>query len=177
MQKRRTPLVVIVDEHSTSQPQVLVDTIASSLPSAQRGEVGLLWEDIQFSLLKGAAITHGIVDHREFLSGATPLLDRKALSKLDDEALESKILWSSLTACIALGEHARRFDEWHLQKAQHNEAMKKLIHDNADAVRQMARLEEDPRQARDEAERAAKEKAEGERAADEAEAAKAEAAA
>ncbi|CAH9118489.1 unnamed protein product [Cuscuta europaea] len=61
--------------------------------------------------------------------------------------------------------------------------MKKLIHDNAEAVRQMARLEGELQQAKAEAERAAKEKSEGERAAaeaakkaaEEAEAAKAEA--
>ncbi|CAH9094682.1 unnamed protein product [Cuscuta europaea] len=50
-------------------------------------------------------------------------------------------------------------------EAQQDEAMNKLIHDNADAVRQMARLEEDLRQAKAEAERAAKERAEAERAA------------
>ncbi|CAH9074656.1 unnamed protein product [Cuscuta europaea] len=46
--------------------------------------------------------------------------------------------------------------------------MKKLIHDNVDAVRQMARLEEDLWQAKAEAERVTKEKAEAERAAAEA---------
>ncbi|CAH9083540.1 unnamed protein product [Cuscuta europaea] len=160
-------------------------TTASHLPSGQGGEVSLPREDIRFSLLKGAAITHGTVDPREFLGGATPALDRKALGKLDDEALESKILRSSLTACIALGEHARRFDEWCLQKAQQDESMRKLIHDNAEAMRQMAQLEGDLQQARAAAEKAAKEKAEVEKAAaeaarkasEDAEAAKAEAAA
>ncbi|CAH9114506.1 unnamed protein product, partial [Cuscuta europaea] len=60
--------------------------------------------------------------------------------------------------------------------------MKKLIRENADAVRQMARLEEDLRQTKAEAERATQEKAEAERATaeaakkavEEAEAAKAE---
>ncbi|CAH9105139.1 unnamed protein product [Cuscuta europaea] len=137
-------------------------------PRVRGGEVSLPREDIRFSLPKGAAITHGTVDPREFLGGATPALDRKALGKLDDEALESKILRSSLTACIALGEYARRFDEWRLQKAQQNESLKKLIHDNAEAMRQMAQLEWDLQQARAAAEKAVKEKAEVEKAATEA---------
>ncbi|CAH9081152.1 unnamed protein product [Cuscuta europaea] len=133
-------------------------------PSGIGGEASLPREDIQFSLPKGAAITHGTVDPREFLGGATPALDRRALGKLDDEGLKSKILRSSLTACIALGEHARRFDEWRLQKAQQEESFKKLIHDNAEAMRQMAQLERDLQQARAEAEKAANEKAKVEKA-------------
>ncbi|CAH9075155.1 unnamed protein product [Cuscuta europaea] len=182
---QKAPPVVVVDEHSTSEPCAQMMTTASHLPSGQGGEVSLPREDIRFSLPKGAAITHGTVDPREFLGGATPALDRKALGKLDDEALESKILRSSLTACIALGEHARRFNEWRLQKAQQDESMRKLIHDNVEAMRQMAQLEGDLQQARAAAEKAAKEKAEVEKAATEAvrkasedaEAAKAEAAA
>ncbi|CAH9057961.1 unnamed protein product [Cuscuta europaea] len=179
---KKAPLVVVVDEHSASEPSA---PTAPCPPSGKGGEVSLPREDIQFSLPKGSAITHGTVDPREFLGGATPALDRRALGKLDDEALESKILRSSLTACIALNEHARRFDEWRLQRAQQEESLKKLIHDNAEAVRQMAQLERDLQQARAEAERAARERVEMEKAAaeaakkalEDAEAAKAEAAA
>ncbi|CAH9104749.1 unnamed protein product [Cuscuta europaea] len=166
--RKKAPLVVVVDEHSASEPSAPMTTTAPHPPSGQGGEASLPREDIQFSLPKGAAITHGIVDTREFLGGATPALDRRALGKLDDEALESKILRSSLTVCIALGEHARRFDEWRLQKAQQDESLKKLVHDNAEAMRQMAQLERDLQQARAEAEKAAKEKAEVEKAAAEA---------
>ncbi|CAH9069837.1 unnamed protein product, partial [Cuscuta europaea] len=165
---RKAPLVVVVDEHSASEPNAPMTSTAPRPPSGQGGEASLPREDIQFSLPKGATITHGTVDPREFLGGATSALDRRALGKLDDEALESKILRSSLTACIALGEHARRFDEWRLQKAQQEESFKKLIHDNAEAMRQMAQLERDLQQARAEAEKAAKEKAEVEKAAAEA---------
>ncbi|CAH9085177.1 unnamed protein product [Cuscuta europaea] len=178
---KKAPLVLVVDEHSASEPSALT---APCPPSGKGGEVSLPREDIQFSLPKGSAITHGTVDPREFLGGATPALDRRALGKLDDEALESKILRSSLTACIALGEHARRFDEWRLQRAQQEESLKKLIHDNAEAMRQMAQLERDLQQARAEAKRASRERVEMEKAAaeaakkalEDAEAAKAEAA-
>ncbi|CAH9114645.1 unnamed protein product [Cuscuta europaea] len=97
---------------------------------------------------------HGTVDPREFMKGATPELDRAFLSRLDDEALDSKILRSSLTACIALGEQARRVETLRLQKAQQDETLKKLVHDNAAAVRDMSRLEETLWQERAEAEKA-----------------------
>ncbi|CAH9083061.1 unnamed protein product [Cuscuta europaea] len=175
--EKKTPLVVVVGEDSASGLHVVAETTASGLPSAQRGEGGLPREDIPSSLLKGT------MDPIEFLRGATPSFDRATLGRLEDEALESKILRSSLTTCIALGEQARKLEEWHLQKALDAEKVKKLIHDNHDAVRRMAQLEEDLRQVREEAERARKEKAEAakvaaeaaQKAADEAEAEKAEA--
>ncbi|CAH9099416.1 unnamed protein product [Cuscuta europaea] len=85
---KKAPPVVVVDEHSVSEPSAQMATTAPRLPSGQGGEAGLPREDIRFSLPKGATITHGTVDPREFLGGATPALDRRALGKLDDEALE-----------------------------------------------------------------------------------------
>ncbi|CAH9070695.1 unnamed protein product [Cuscuta europaea] len=112
---------------------------------------------------------HDTVEPKGFLKGITSEMDRAALGTYDDDALQNKILRASLTACIALGEQARRFDEWRLQKAQQDESLKKLIHDNADAVRQMMNLEEELRQAKAEAERARAEgKAKAEKAAAEA---------
>ncbi|CAH9094271.1 unnamed protein product [Cuscuta europaea] len=92
-------------------------------------------------------------------------------------ALEDKILRSSLTACIALGEQARRLEEWRLHKAEQDANMKELVHQNSDAIRQMAALEESLRQRPLRAEAADRGKAEAERSAVEAleKAAKAEA--
>ncbi|CAH9094886.1 unnamed protein product [Cuscuta europaea] len=94
---KKAPPVLVVDEHFASEFSAQMATTAPRLPSGQGGEASLPREDIRFSLPKGAAITHGTVDPREFFGGATPALDRRALGKLDDEALESKILRSSLT--------------------------------------------------------------------------------
>ncbi|CAH9097762.1 unnamed protein product [Cuscuta europaea] len=114
----------------------------------------------------------------------TSLMDKAALSTYDDEALENRILRSSLTACVALGEHAQRLEQWRLWKAEQDREMKELILKNSDAVKQMAMLEEDLRKAAEGAElkvKAAAEEArlEAERAtkkaAEEAELAKAEA--
>ncbi|CAH9105903.1 unnamed protein product [Cuscuta europaea] len=111
-------------------------------------------------------------------------MDKAALSTYDDAALENKILRSSSAACVALGEHAQRLEQWGFQKAEQDLEMKELILKNSDAMKQMALLEEDLRkpaegaelrvkatveEARLEAERAAK------KAAEEAELAKAEA--
>ncbi|CAH9083382.1 unnamed protein product [Cuscuta europaea] len=148
------------------------------------GEVALPRENIQFSLIKGTAIVHGTVDPKEFLRGATPSLDKAALSRLEDDTLDSKILRASLTACIGLGEQICRVEELRLQKAEQDETLKRLVKDNAAAVRDMARLEETLRQteqkleaarveARAEAEKTAAEVAK--KAAEEAEAAKEEA--
>ncbi|CAH9050551.1 unnamed protein product [Cuscuta europaea] len=177
--EKKAPSVVIVEGHSSSEPPVISVTPSQALVD----EGGLPRESIQFSLLKGTAIVHGTVDPKEFLRGATPSLDKAALSRMDDEAIDNKILRSSLTTCIALGEQVRRLEEWRPRKAQEDEKLKKLIHDNADAVRQMAKLKEELRQAKAEAERATAEKVEAERATaeaakkavEEAEAAKAEA--
>ncbi|CAH9086330.1 unnamed protein product, partial [Cuscuta europaea] len=77
----------------------------------------------------------------------TSAMDKAALSTYDDEALENRILRSSLTACVALGEHAQRLEQWRLQKAEQDREMKELILKNSDAVKQMALLEEDLRKA------------------------------
>ncbi|CAH9070413.1 unnamed protein product [Cuscuta europaea] len=182
---RKDPLVLIIDGQSASDPPVMVVMAPAHPPSAQQGEGDLSREDIQFSLIKGTAIVHGTVDPKEFLRGATPSLDKASLSRLEDDALDNKILRSSLTACIALSKQVRRAEQLRLQKAEQDETLRRLVHDNADAARQMARLEESPRQAeqkleaakvetraegRAEAEKAAAEAAK--KAADEAEAVK-----
>ncbi|CAH9119766.1 unnamed protein product [Cuscuta europaea] len=131
---------------------------------------------------------HGSAEPKAFLRGITSAMDKAALSTYDDEALESKIFRSSLATCIALGEHAQRLEQWHLQKAEQDREMKELVLKNSDAVEQMALLEEDLRKATEGAEqkiKAAMEEArlEAERvaaeafkkAAEEAESAKAEA--
>ncbi|CAH9114474.1 unnamed protein product [Cuscuta europaea] len=114
--------------------------------SEQMGEGALPRENVQFSIIKGTAIMHGTVDPKEFLIGATPQLDKAALSRYEDDALESKILRASLTACIGLGEQIRRVENLRLQKVQSDETLKKLVMENAAVVRQMARLEETLRQ-------------------------------
>ncbi|CAH9118904.1 unnamed protein product [Cuscuta europaea] len=95
-------------------------------------------------------------------------MDRSVLGAYDDAALEDKILRSSLTACIALRDQSRRLEEWRLHKAEQDEKMKQLIHQNADAVRQMAQLEESLRQKTLQVEAANQGKAEAERSAAEA---------
>ncbi|CAH9109336.1 unnamed protein product, partial [Cuscuta europaea] len=95
-------------------------------------------------------------------------MDRAALGTYDDDALENKILRSSLTACIALGEQARRGKVLRLEKVQQDEQLKKLVHDNAEAVRQMAKLEEALQQMELQLEAANKGKAEAEKTAVEA---------
>ncbi|CAH9073454.1 unnamed protein product [Cuscuta europaea] len=98
----------------------------------------------------------------------TPEIDRAALRADDDQALEDRILRSSLTTCIALGEQARRLDEWRLRKAEQDAKMRELIRQNSDAIRQMAMLEESLRQMTQRAEAADRGKAEAERSAVEA---------
>ncbi|CAH9115758.1 unnamed protein product, partial [Cuscuta europaea] len=102
-------------------------------------------DTLQVPLVKGTAVMYGTIEPKAFLGSITSDLDRKALGTYDDEALENKIHRSSLTflqACIALGEQARRLEEWRLQKVHNDEKLKKLIHENSDAIRQMAQLEE-----------------------------------
>ncbi|CAH9105046.1 unnamed protein product [Cuscuta europaea] len=168
------PLVIIEDRPSPDPP---VDAAAMAqtnppLRSPPR-------EILQLSLAPGASVLHGSAEPKAFLRGMTSVMDKAALSTYDDEALENRILRSSLTACVALGEHAQRLEQWRLRKAEQDREMKELILKNSEAVKQMAMLEEDLRkaaegkaaaeEARLEAERAAK------KAAEEAEIAKAEA--
>ncbi|CAH9126665.1 unnamed protein product [Cuscuta epithymum] len=90
---------------------------------------------------------HGTLDPREFLRGATPPLDRSTLGRFDDEALELKALQASVSASVALGEYVRRVDQMRLRKAEDDEALKRLVAKNTEAIRKMAGLEEALRQA------------------------------
>ncbi|CAH9126585.1 unnamed protein product [Cuscuta epithymum] len=122
-------------------------------------------ENVQFSIKKGTAIMHGTLDAKEFLNGATPPLDRSALSRYDDAALDSKLLQASVTASVALREHVRRAEQLRLQKAESDEALRKLVATNTEAIRKMATLEETLRQTNELLKAAQKEKAEAEEAA------------
>ncbi|CAH9138630.1 unnamed protein product [Cuscuta epithymum] len=169
--------LVILEEPSSSH---LVDLDEGAWPQ----------ETVQFSFKKGTAIVHGTLDPREYLEGATPPLDRSTLGKFEDEALERKALEASVTASLAFGEYVRRMEQLRLRKAEDDEALKRLVAKNTEAIRKMAELEEALRQAGDKLEAArvearAEGKAEAEKAAaeatkqaaEEAEKAKAEAAA
>ncbi|CAH9082472.1 unnamed protein product [Cuscuta europaea] len=127
-----------MEEQSSSEPPAKTTSTAPS--GFPLGNVPR--ETLQLSLVKGSAVTHGTVEPKAFLLGMTSELDRAALGKYDDATLENKILWSSLTACIALGEQAHRLEEWRLQKVPQEESMKKLIRDKDAALREMCRLEE-----------------------------------
>ncbi|CAH9105751.1 unnamed protein product, partial [Cuscuta europaea] len=71
----------------------------------------------QLSFAPGASLMHGTAEPRAFLRGITSKMDREVFETYDDDALENRILRSSLTACIALGEHARRREERRLHEA------------------------------------------------------------
>ncbi|CAH9114312.1 unnamed protein product [Cuscuta epithymum] len=90
---------------------------------------------------------HGTLDPREFLRGATPPLDRSTLGRFANESLELKALQASVTASVAFGELVRRAEQHRLEKAKSDEAMKKLVANNTEAIRQLAGLEEALRQA------------------------------
>ncbi|CAH9114368.1 unnamed protein product [Cuscuta europaea] len=174
----KDPPVVIVDEHSASGTHV-------EMPTAEMlmGIGELPSEVLQVSLPRGTAVMNCTVDPRVLLRGMTPEIDRAVLGEDDDVALEDKILRSSLTACIALSEQARRREDWRLHKAEQDAKMKELVHQKSDSIRQMAALEESLRHMTLRVEVADRGKAEAERsrveaiekAAKEAEAAKAEA--
>ncbi|CAH9050489.1 unnamed protein product [Cuscuta europaea] len=140
--------VVIIEDHSSPEPSVV--TAVTALTDLPPGDFPR--ETQQLSLAPGASVMHGSAEPKAFLRGITSVMDKAALSTYDDEALESKILRSSLTACVALGEHARRLEQWHLHKAEQDEKMKELILKNSDAVKQMAQLEENLRKATEGAE-------------------------
>ncbi|CAH9066655.1 unnamed protein product [Cuscuta europaea] len=74
----------------------------------------------------------------------------------------------SRMTCIALGEQARRLEEWRLHKARQDAKMKELILKDSKATKLMAQLEEDLQLARSEAGRLREEKAKAEEAAAEA---------
>ncbi|CAH9091896.1 unnamed protein product, partial [Cuscuta europaea] len=84
-------------------------------------------EVLTLSLPAGTAVLNGTADPRALLRGITLGIDRAALGADDDQALEDRILRSSLTTCIALGEQARRLEEWRLHKAGQDAKMKELI--------------------------------------------------
>ncbi|CAH9076003.1 unnamed protein product [Cuscuta europaea] len=84
-------------------------------------------EVLMVSLPIGTTVMNCTVDPRVLLRGMTPEIDRAALGADDDLALEDKILRSSLTTCIALGEQARRLEEWRLHKAEQDAKMRELI--------------------------------------------------
>ncbi|CAH9101409.1 unnamed protein product [Cuscuta europaea] len=166
------PPVVIVDD-----PPVMP---TAQVPGVVR-EPSL--EVLTLSLPAGTAVLNGTADPRALLKGITLDIDRAALGDDDDQALEDRILRSSLTTCVALGEQFRRLEEWRLLKAKQEAKMKELILRDSQATKLMAQLEEELRLARAESERLRGEKAEAEaaaaetarRAAEEAEAIKAKA--
>ncbi|CAH9077438.1 unnamed protein product, partial [Cuscuta epithymum] len=128
-------------------PVLGIEERASSESPAQLADGTWPRENVQFSVKKGVAIVHGTMDPREFLDGATPPLDRSALGRLGDDAIESKLLHASVTASVVLGEHIRRVEQMRLRKAQDDEALRKLVVKNTEAIRKMAELEESLRKA------------------------------
>ncbi|CAH9105809.1 unnamed protein product [Cuscuta europaea] len=116
---------------------------------------------------------HDTAEPKAFLRGITSKMDREVFETYDDDALENRILRSSLTACIALGEQARRREERRLHEAAQDKKVEGLIRKNSEAVKHAAQLEEALREAKAAAEKAktdgiAEGKAEAERAAAEA---------
>ncbi|CAH9078361.1 unnamed protein product [Cuscuta europaea] len=160
---KKDPPVVIVDDCPASGMPVEMSVV-----EVPRGVQEPSSEVLMVSLPVGTAVMNCTADPRVLLRGMTPEIDRVALGADDDLALEDKILWSSLTTCIALGEQARRLEEWRLRKAEHDAKMRELICQNSDAIRQMAMLEESLRQMTLWAEAADRGKAEAERSAAEA---------
>ncbi|CAH9101680.1 unnamed protein product, partial [Cuscuta europaea] len=140
------------------------------MPMAQvpRGAREPSVEVLTLSLPAGTAVLNGTADPRALLRGITLDIDRAALGADDDQALEDRILRSSLTTCVALGEQFRRLEEWRLHKAGQDAKMKELILRDSQATKLMAQLEEDLQLARAEAGRLREEKAEAEAAAAEA---------
>ncbi|CAH9079112.1 unnamed protein product [Cuscuta europaea] len=159
----KEPPVVIVDEHPASG--VHVEKPSDGTPA---GAEELLPEVLHVSLPKGTSLASGAVDPGAILRGITPETDRVALGAYNDAALEDHILRSSLSACLALGEQARRLQEWRLHKAEQDAKMKECILKNKEAVKLGARLEEELRQMKLKLEAAERNKAEAEAAAEEA---------
>ncbi|CAH9073107.1 unnamed protein product [Cuscuta europaea] len=161
--RKKVPPVIIVDEGPASGANE--DMQVAKVPPGVQGPSS---EVLMVSLPAGTAVMNGTADPRALLRGITLEIDRVALRVDEDEALEDRILRSSLTTCIALGEQARRLEEWRLRKAEQEAKMRELIRQNADAVRQMAMLEESLRQMTLRAEAADRGRAEAERSAAEA---------
>ncbi|CAH9073700.1 unnamed protein product [Cuscuta europaea] len=159
----KEPPVIIADEHPASG--VHVEKPSGETPA---GAEELLPEVLQVSFPRGTSLASGAVDPGAILRGITPETDRAALGAYNDAALEDHILRSSLSACLALGEHARRLQEWRLHKAEQDAKMKECILKNKEAVKLGARLEEELRQMEQRLEAAEKGKADAEAAAEEA---------
>ncbi|CAH9090675.1 unnamed protein product, partial [Cuscuta europaea] len=160
---KKSPPVVIVDDCPASGAHE--EMPVAKVPGGVREPSS---EVLTNSVPVGTAVMNGTADPRALLRGITLDIDRAALGDDDDQALEDRILRSSLTTCIALGEQARRLEEWRLRKAEQDAKMRELIRQNADAVRQMAMLEESLRQMTLRAEAADRGRAEAERSAAEA---------
>ncbi|CAH9066134.1 unnamed protein product [Cuscuta europaea] len=168
------PLIVIDDTPAADGPLSSVTPKALVNPSPERSVSSLLPREIrQLSFAPGASLMHGTAEPRAFLRGITSKMDREVFETYDDDALENRILRSSLTACIALGEQARRREERRLHEAAQDKKMEGLIRKNSEAVKHAAQLEEALREAKAAAEKAkadgiAEGKAEAERVAAEA---------
>ncbi|CAH9070031.1 unnamed protein product [Cuscuta europaea] len=118
----KEPPVMIVDEH----PAAGVDAEKPS-GGTPAGAEELLPEVLQVSFPRGTSLASDAIDPGAILRGITPETDRAALGAYNDAALEDHILRSSLSACLALGEHARRLQEWRLHKAEQDAKMKECI--------------------------------------------------
>ncbi|CAH9114853.1 unnamed protein product, partial [Cuscuta europaea] len=160
--KKGPPVVIVDDCPASGMPEEM--TVAE-VPGGVREPSS---EVLMVSLPVGTAVMNCTADPRVLLRGMTLEIDRAALGADDDQALEDKILRSSLTTCIALGEQARRLEEWRMRKAEQDAKMRELICQNSDAIRHMAMLEESLRQMTLRAEAADRGKAEAERSAAEA---------
>ncbi|CAH9112864.1 unnamed protein product [Cuscuta europaea] len=160
---KKSPPMVIVDDFPASG--VHEEMPVAKVPGGVREPSS---EVLTVSLPVGTAVMNGTADPRALLRGITLDIDRAALGADDDQVLEDRILRSSLTTCIALGEQARRLEEWRLRKAEQDAKMRELIRQNSDAVQQMAMLEESLRQMTLRAEAADRGRAEAERSAAEA---------
>ncbi|CAH9114888.1 unnamed protein product [Cuscuta europaea] len=159
------------DAAKDDPPVVIVDDCPGSgvheeMPMAQvpRGAREPSLEVLTLSLPAGTTVLNGTADPRVLLRGITLDIDRAALGADDDQALEDRILRSSLTTCVALGEQFRRLEEWRLHKAGKDAKMKELILKDSKATKLMAQLEEDLQLARAEARRLREEKAKAEEA-------------
>ncbi|CAH9081420.1 unnamed protein product, partial [Cuscuta europaea] len=120
------PLIVIDDAPGADGP------LASVTPEEAPREIR------QLSFSPGASLMHGTAEPRAFLRGITSKMDREVFETYDDDALENRILRSSLTACIALEEQARRREERRLHEAAQDKKMEGLIRKNSEAVKHAA---------------------------------------
>ncbi|CAH9116163.1 unnamed protein product [Cuscuta europaea] len=156
----KEPPVIIADEHPASGVQV--EKLPGGTPA---GAEELLPEILQVAFPRGMSLASGAVDPGAILRGMTPETDRAALGAYNDAALEDHILRSSLSACLALGEQARRLQEWRLHKAEQDARMRECLLKNQEAVKLGAQLEEELRQMSLKLEAAEKGKADAEAAA------------